>query len=104
MFKKTLIFLFVFGLAVTANAARFGKFVHHGSKKATAVKIADHSVNLNQADVQKIAAVKGLGPKKAAAIIAYRKTNGKFKSIDDLTKVKGIGDKRLVKIKQYLTV
>jgi competence protein ComEA len=104
MFKKTLIFLLVFGLMATANAAGFGKFAHHSSKKTVTTKIADHSVNLNQADVQKIAAVKGLGPKKAEAIIAYRKANGKFKSIDDLTKVKGIGDKRLAKIKQYLTV
>jgi competence protein ComEA len=38
----------------------------------------------------------------AEAILAYRKDNGNFKSVDELTKVKGIGDKTLEKLKPFL--
>ncbi len=48
-------------------------------------------VHLNNADASTLASVlKGVGKKRAQAIILYRKTHGPFKSVDDLTKVKGI--------------
>jgi competence protein ComEA len=49
------------------------------------------SVNINQADAKLLATLDGVGPQKAAAIVAYRDANGPFHSIDDLAKVKGIG-------------
>lgn len=60
------------------------------------------NVNINSADKDTLALLPGIGPAKAEEIIKYRKQNGKFKSIDDLTKVKGIGDKTLKKLKPYL--
>lgn len=57
-------------------------------------------VNINTADAQKIAdSVSGFGLKKAQAIIDYRTKNGDFKTLDDLNKVSGIGDKIIEKIK-----
>lgn len=51
------------------------------------------TVNINKADAATFAAyMKGVGATKATAIVKYRKANGKFKSIDDLKKVAGIGD------------
>ena len=53
-------------------------------------------VNINTADVQTLATeLKGVGEKKAQAIIDYRNEHGAFKSIEDLSLVKGIGDKVL---------
>lgn len=50
------------------------------------------AVNINTADSQALAEnLSGVGPKKAQAIVDYRKAHGPFKSIDDLTNVKGIG-------------
>ena len=55
-------------------------------------------VNINTADAQTLSKnIKGVGLKKAQAIIAYREKNGAFKKIEDLTKVKGIGHKLLEK-------
>ena len=55
-------------------------------------------VNINQADAQGISsALKGIGLKKAEAIILYREQNGPFKTVDDLAKVKGIGSKTVEK-------
>jgi competence protein ComEA len=54
------------------------------------------NVNINTADVETLVAeLKGIGPKKGKAIIAYRNEHGPFKSIDDLIKIKGIS-KRIV--------
>lgn len=55
-------------------------------------------VNINTADAQTLSKnIKGVGLKKAQAIIAYREKNGEFKKIEDITKVKGIGAKLLEK-------
>lgn len=55
-------------------------------------------VNINSASAEKIASsLSGIGQKKAEAIVAYRKEHGQFKSVDDLTQVKGIGSKTIAK-------
>jgi len=51
-------------------------------------------VNVNTADAETISAeLQGVGISKAIAIVEYRQANGPFKSADDLTQVKGIGDR-----------
>ncbi len=51
-------------------------------------------ININTADATTIAAgLKGVGPSKAEAIVAYRTEHGKFITVDDLVEVKGIGEK-----------
>ncbi len=60
-------------------------------------------VNVNTADAATLAQnINGIGPKKAQAIVNYRKQNGPFKSVDDLVKVKGIGLKIVEKNKADL--
>jgi competence protein ComEA len=62
-------------------------------------------IDINSADADSIAAnVTGIGPAKAEAIVAYRKANGAFESVDDLMLVKGIGGTTLDKIRDNLTV
>ncbi|NYE56295.1 ComEA family DNA-binding protein, partial [Carboxydothermus ferrireducens] len=46
----------------------------------------------------------GVGPATAAKIIEYREQNGPFATIEDLKKVKGIGDKKFETLKDYITV
>lgn len=56
------------------------------------VGFSAETININTADKETLMTViKGVGEKKAEAIISYREENGPFKSIDDLANVKGIG-------------
>ena len=60
-------------------------------------------VDINKASAQEMSeSLKGVGLKKADAIVAYRKANGPFASIDDLANVKGIGEKTIAKNKDNL--
>lgn len=62
------------------------------------------AVNINTATQSELEAVKGLGPAKAKAIIAYREKNGAFKSVDDLNNVKGFGKASVKKMQNDLYV
>ena len=61
-------------------------------------------VNINTADVEELTTLPGIGPAKAEAIVQYRNDKGQFKKIEDLTGVKGIGDKIVDKIKPEVTI
>ncbi|WP_407075250.1 helix-hairpin-helix domain-containing protein, partial [Neisseria blantyrii] len=62
------------------------------------------AVNINAASPQELEALPGIGPAKAKAIAEYRAQNGAFKSVDELTKVKGIGPAVLAKLKDQASV
>ncbi|MCD6045343.1 MAG: Competence protein ComEA helix-hairpin-helix repeat protein [Gammaproteobacteria bacterium] len=61
-------------------------------------------VNINGATVDQLTEIKGLGPKKAQAIVDYRQKNGVFKSVEDLKNVPGISEKLFASIKPQVTV
>ena len=58
----------------------------------------------NRASAEDLAAVPGLSPVLAAAIVAYRPENGPFASVDDLEDVSGIGPATLEEIRDQITV
>jgi len=71
------------------------------SKQVTVQEVAKN-LDINSADKDLLVQLPGVGPKTADAILKYRKENGEFKSVDDLTNVKGIGNKKLLKMKPFL--
>lgn len=61
-------------------------------------------INVNTASSEELQTLKGIGETKAAAIIEYRTTNGGFKTIEEIIRVKGIGEATLEKIRDKITV
>lgn len=62
-------------------------------------------ININTANAEQIAsAMTGVGESKAQAIVTYREQHGKFKSLQDLEYVDGIGEKTVEKNKHKLTM
>ncbi|MGQ9642838.1 MAG: ComEA family DNA-binding protein [Ignavibacterium sp.] len=65
---------------------------------------AEKSINLNKATKQELMNLPGIGEKTAENIIELRDQLTKFRKLEDLLKVKGIGSKKLDKIKKYLYI
>ena len=65
---------------------------------------AHAAVDLNAATQAELETVDGIGPKKAQAIIDFRKKNGPFKSVDELDKVPGFGKKTVDIVKKNIVV
>ena len=86
------------GADVTAGAAS------GSSQPASSDSAKSDLVNLNTATETELQTISGIGQKRAQDIIAYRESNGGFKSVDDLKNVSGIGAKTLEKLKEYVTV
>ncbi|MDN3513955.1 MAG: helix-hairpin-helix domain-containing protein [Candidatus Brocadia sp.] len=61
-------------------------------------------VNINTATEDQITLLPGIGSKLAAEIVNHRATSGNFKTIDDLKKISGVGDKKFEKIKDFIVV
>ena len=61
-------------------------------------------ININTANENQLDLLPGIGATYAKRIIEYRNANGAFTSIDDIKKVKGIGDKTFEKFKDKITV
>ena len=71
---------------------------------ATSVPASNARLSVNKASAEQLSAIKGLGMKKATAIVEYREMNGPFKAVADLINVKGIGDKFIEKNAQHLSL
>ena len=72
------------------------------TKSESAFKVSN--VNINIATQTELETLPGIGPSLALKIINYRKENGKFKSIEELKNVSGIGDNKYDEIKKYIYV
>lgn len=59
-------------------------------------------ININTADAQTLQELNGIGPTYAERIVAYREENGPFTSVEELMEIKGIGEKRLEKLKPFI--
>ena len=70
-----------------------------GGKKESVGK-----VNINTAKQTELETLPGVGTVTAGKIIEYRNKNGKYKSVEDIKNVSGIGDSKYEKIKEYITI
>lgn len=86
-----------------APSARSRKTSKSGSR-SNKKSLPAHSVSLNRANAEELSSLPGIGEATAKRIIADRRVHGRFKKVEDLCRVKGIGKKKLASIKRYLRV
>lgn len=77
---------------------------HSNVSKSTIMTDSSGQVHLNQANIDELQKLKGIGEKKAQAIVEYRQKNGGFKNIDEFKNVKGIGPAIFEKNKPRLSL
>lgn len=65
------------------------------------VNLSDSLISLNNASKDELMLLPNIGPKTANLILEYRQLN-RFKKIEDILKIKGIGKKRFIKLKKHL--
>jgi len=65
---------------------------------------AELIIDLNRASLEELDALPGIGPTKAAAIVAYREEHGGFQQLEDLMNVKGIGPATFEKIRGQIII
>lgn len=80
----------------------FAVLAQSASMSATTKKPPLQPINLNAATSEELQLVPGIGPATAEKILLMRKSYGAFKSVDDLLAIRGIGKKRLDKMRKYL--
>ena len=71
---------------------------------ALAASVSFAAVDINTASEGELTALPGVGPAKARAIVEYRKQHGRFKRVDELKNVKGIGEGIFAKLKDEAVV
>jgi competence protein ComEA len=72
--------------------------------KSVSTQAPTEKINLNSATVEQLESLPGIGPAMAKTIVEHRTKVGKFNRIEEIMKVKGIGEKKFQKIKDRLTV
>ncbi|MBS0211970.1 MAG: ComEA family DNA-binding protein [Proteobacteria bacterium] len=90
--------------AVTGAApSRHAAHARHAGTRAA--RKAPKKVDVNTADARQLhESLVNIGPSKAAAIVAWRKSHGAFRSADELAQVKGIGLKTIEKNRSYIVL
>jgi competence protein ComEA len=84
--------IYVDSTQINSKGVRVSKSVHSGP------------ININRATIGEFDSLDGIGPVIAARIVAFRKTNGPFSTIEDLQKVSGIGVVKFAQIKAKIRV
>ena len=82
-----------------------GKHTNNGNNSNNNVNITkNNKININTANVSELKQITGIGESTANKIIDYRQNVGKFKKIEDIKEVKGIGDSKFESLKNKITI
>jgi competence protein ComEA len=92
-------------LALNISTKNSGKImIEKKALSGKALWILGKPIPLNQATIEDLDQLPGIGPGLAERIVEYRQAHQKFRSVNDLMEVKGIKDKMFQKIKGYFTL
>ncbi|MEO0085105.1 MAG: helix-hairpin-helix domain-containing protein [candidate division WOR-3 bacterium] len=87
-----------------ARLSRPARPVRYPATPALAVGRSSGLVNLNTATIEELCTLPGIGPATAQRIVEFRNERGRFSAVDELEQVKGIGPKKLARLRPLVTV
>lgn len=97
--KKNTILCASIGVALTLVMGAMPAYSSPHHRHVSQQRVVGKSeVIINSANVAQLCSLKGLGMKRAQAVVAYRTAHGAFRNINDLVNVKGIGTKLLARL------
>lgn len=102
--EKLVIIFILLSLTVAMFSYRIGKVKFIPPQEGTKKININYPLDLNRANFEELLTLPGIGPTIAQRIISYRYEKGNFKKLEELLKIKGIGKKKLEKLKPYLTI
>lgn len=85
------------------NAIKNDACINSTSESNNNTQTSNGKISINTATQEELMTLPGIGESKAKDIISYRETNGPFASIEDITKVSGIGENTFAQIKENIT-
>ena len=83
---------------------RINKYIYAAAKHSSDYNFNKDKININQASLQELEDLPGIGKVIAKSIVLYREENGPFEAIDDLINVSKIGAKKLDKIREFIYI
>ncbi|MEO0136009.1 MAG: ComEA family DNA-binding protein [candidate division WOR-3 bacterium] len=105
MNKKEIVILAIISVVYLAINI-WNYFRYHSLKQSYQLIITEElkQISINTASQHELESIPGIGPALARRIIEYREKNGGFRTVEDLKKVKGIGERLFEKLKPYITL
>ena len=98
--KSYLLMMVLMAVVTVAGLSPVSAF----AKDNPAASRVTETIHLNQATAEELQTLPGVEPALSERIVLYRTEHGPFKSVDQLTEVKGAGQAKLAKFKEQLTV
>lgn len=96
--------IYIESKAESTNSS-YGSSYRGGNSSSAKGKLnSPRIININRATAKELEALPGIGPVLATRIVQFRSANGSFLSIDDLSKVPGIGSSKLAKFRELIRV
>jgi competence protein ComEA len=95
------VFLFLAAIALLGLGSKFLCKSIFGSKSIDSFSEEMAKVDLNKADKKTLMGVKGIGAKLSQRIIDYRRQHGYFSSVEELKEIKGMTEKKFIRLKDY---
>ena len=96
--------VFLFGLTGLARRDRMAAVSAVTEENLPPEQVELTLVDINTAGVEELSTLPGIGEGLAGRIVHYREANGAFESVEALTEVSGIGEKKLEELRDYITV
>ena len=100
----TVVFLSILWIKTQSDAEKAVPVINYIEEPSTGISAAIDTIDINKATKEDLLQIDGIGQDIAENIIDYRSSHGKFGSVDELINVKGIGEKKLEVIKNYVYV